>query len=473
MAYLDENDPQQKAIIDAVFADPKLPNPVPIPSYSGGAATPVPIPSYSAPVPAQAPAYGGIQNALLGFAGSMLNQGTSSTPISFGQQLGQGLLGASQGIGQYQQQYQQDIGEAQKLQQMHQQTAMYRMKMQQSQRQMTDEDKAREALAAFSKNLTPEQRAKMNPAMQAIYDMLPYAGADKGMAALATIAKGNEAPASMDGWLAQQVQAGKLTPQQAFAMKQGSDSVPVEINGTIVNMKAPAAQAHFDRVARLEQTKQQQAEKEDLKRNRPPSPAITKDMLEMTSMADNLELLERDFRPEYLSNPMLRAVGMGEVTLAAKERLGLDPKAVDWWKRYRQAYELPERHLKFGTALTPPERADWGKATISPNTDPDIAKTALAKMKELAMAAHDRSLDNAKKGLWDVSGYSYRANDRAGKAVERNSMRSSEQEGTGQPKVSTGYVPMKPGETRNGFTYIGPEDGDRTDKNNYRRAGGR
>lgn len=56
-------------------------------------------------------------------------------------------------------------------------------------------------------------------------------------------------------------------------------------------------------------------------------------------------------------------------------------RQADWWKMWKNKQELVQRHKMFGSALTKSEQEEWRRATIGPDTKPEIIQKYLGKMK--------------------------------------------------------------------------------------------
>lgn len=96
----------------------------------------------------------------------------------------------------------------------------------------------------------------------------------------------------------------------------------------------------------------------------------------LDSMAQGLEQLKKDFKPEYAS---LGVLGFGsDAVLEYKRRFG-DKKAndaVSWWSRYEQM-QAPNRHSLFGATLTGNELKSYQKFTAKPSDSPETVKSML------------------------------------------------------------------------------------------------
>lgn len=96
----------------------------------------------------------------------------------------------------------------------------------------------------------------------------------------------------------------------------------------------------------------------------------------LTSLANELRQLEKDFKPEYAS---LGVFGFGsELSLEAKRRLGSaeGAKAVQWWSKYNRL-QAPNRHALFGATLTGNELKNYQSFTAKTSDAPNIVRQML------------------------------------------------------------------------------------------------
>jgi hypothetical protein len=117
------------------------------------------------------------------------------------------------------------------------------------------------------------------------------------------------------------------------------------------------------------------------------------------SLADNLDKLLKDFKPEYAS---LGIKGFGaNLSLEAKRRLGNEKgqQAAEWWARYERL-QAPDRHALFGSALTAGELASYRKYTAQPSDDPKFIEKQLRDQADFAF----QNANSSRKYLKD-SGY--------------------------------------------------------------------
>ncbi|MFT3818306.1 MAG: hypothetical protein QM750_11840 [Rubrivivax sp.] len=115
---------------------------------------------------------------------------------------------------------------------------------------------------------------------------------------------------------------------------------------------------------------------------KPLLPAALKQITEARDNASTMGALSSSFKDDYGGKGLF---GLGaDAQLNASGVMGLDPDAVEWWKRYRKQSELVERHSLFGAALTPHEQESWRGADISPGLNPKTIKRNLTTRAELA-----------------------------------------------------------------------------------------
>ena len=96
----------------------------------------------------------------------------------------------------------------------------------------------------------------------------------------------------------------------------------------------------------------------------------------LTSLANELRQLEKDFKPEYAS---LGVLGFGsDLSLEAKRRLGSaeGAKAVQWWSKYNRL-QAPNRHALFGATLTGNELKNYQSFTAKTSDAPNIVRQML------------------------------------------------------------------------------------------------
>jgi hypothetical protein len=96
----------------------------------------------------------------------------------------------------------------------------------------------------------------------------------------------------------------------------------------------------------------------------------------MDSIANSLDKLKKEFKPEYAS---LGVLGFGaDISLEAKRRLGDEKgrEAVSWWSRYQQL-QAPNRHALFGATLTGNELKNYQSFTAKPGDAPNTVRDFL------------------------------------------------------------------------------------------------
>lgn len=75
-----------------------------------------------------------------------------------------------------------------------------------------------------------------------------------------------------------------------------------------------------------------------------------------------------------------------------------------WWKTY-QGFVNEVRHGQFGAALTPVEKAEFEKAIVTSETNPEMVTAYLQKQHTLAERARDRRLQTLQRGGYDTSSF--------------------------------------------------------------------
>jgi hypothetical protein len=117
------------------------------------------------------------------------------------------------------------------------------------------------------------------------------------------------------------------------------------------------------------------------------------------ALADNLDKLLKDFKPEYAS---LGIKGFGaNLSLEAKRRLGNEKgqQAAEWWARYERL-QAPDRHALFGSALTAGELTSYRKYSVQPSDDPKFVEKQLRDQADFSF----QTANSSRKYLKD-SGY--------------------------------------------------------------------
>lgn len=135
-------------------------------------------------------------------------------------------------------------------------------------------------------------------------------------------------------------------------------------------------------------------------------PKEIKEIAGPLSLANSLDQLAKDFKPEYAS---LGVYGFGaDYSLDAK-RKGLpgfntkaDQDAVSWWSRYQQL-QAPGRHDLFGATLTGGELVNFQSFTSIPgNTAPNI-KTNLFNQAKFARDTSNEKAQNFERFGYNVA----------------------------------------------------------------------
>jgi hypothetical protein len=131
-----------------------------------------------------------------------------------------------------------------------------------------------------------------------------------------------------------------------------------------------------------------------------PLPATQVDKIEgLSSIANSLEKLEKDFKPEFAS---LGVLGFGaDASFELKRRLG-DKKAqeaISWWSRYSRL-QAPNRHALFGATLTGNELKDYQQYTAKKSDSAETIKTMLRDQ-----INYSQDLANEKVVKFESTGY--------------------------------------------------------------------
>jgi hypothetical protein len=123
-----------------------------------------------------------------------------------------------------------------------------------------------------------------------------------------------------------------------------------------------------------------------------------------SALADSLDKLVKDFKPEYAN---LGVFGYGSDYSLAAKRKGLtgfdttaDKGAVAWWSRYQQL-QAPNRHALFGATLTGNELKNYQTFTATPGDDFQVTKDFLFNQ-----ANYSRDLSAQRTRAYESSGYS-------------------------------------------------------------------
>jgi hypothetical protein len=105
---------------------------------------------------------------------------------------------------------------------------------------------------------------------------------------------------------------------------------------------------------------------------------------------EDMSRLSSGFKPEFSGNTVTGGLE-NFVGRLGGEKLGLtDEGQTQWWQDY-QGYVNQVRNDLFGAALTPGEKAEFEKAIITPNMDPEQAAANLARQQALTQNALARS----------------------------------------------------------------------------------
>jgi hypothetical protein len=126
-----------------------------------------------------------------------------------------------------------------------------------------------------------------------------------------------------------------------------------------------------------------------------------KDIQGLNTELSSLNDIEKNFQDSYSGKGPL-----GATLVKAKKMLGSSAspeaqKEAAYWADYQRLVDIPQRHEKFGSALTPGESRIWESArNIGPNSDPKIVRQAISSMKGIL----SRHLDSWKESR-EAAGY--------------------------------------------------------------------
>lgn len=126
---------------------------------------------------------------------------------------------------------------------------------------------------------------------------------------------------------------------------------------------------------------------------------IVTQLTEDTEKLNTLTDLAGTFRDDFAGN----VVGGGLESFAGRlggERVGLATQGqAEWWQQYDR-YKNVIRNELFGSALTPSEQAAFEAADITPNMDPQVVKSNLARQTGLIERVLQR-----RAAVWEAQGY--------------------------------------------------------------------
>lgn len=117
----------------------------------------------------------------------------------------------------------------------------------------------------------------------------------------------------------------------------------------------------------------------------PPATAVKKTNQTISAVV-NIKGMAESFKDEYANTSGIPWEGsfsnmMGDTPMGTEGQ----QEQVNWWKKYRQMYELGTRNELFGSALTAQEIAAWEAANISPDSPPEQIKAGLEIMRQVAL----------------------------------------------------------------------------------------
>jgi hypothetical protein len=107
-----------------------------------------------------------------------------------------------------------------------------------------------------------------------------------------------------------------------------------------------------------------------------------KDVQNLNKELEAINGMETGFKDEYAGGGPL-----GAASVRLKKALGsyASPKSQEeaaYWADYQRMIDIPQRHEKFGSALTPGESRIWESArNLGPNSDPKVVRQAITSMK--------------------------------------------------------------------------------------------
>lgn len=155
--------------------------------------------------------------------------------------------------------------------------------------------------------------------------------------------------------------------------------------------------------------------------------------------AETMNRLVSGFKPEFTGGVLGLPIGGNAINTLGR-LTGDDTGRTQWWQDY-QGYINQVRNELFGAALTAQEKAEFEKAVVTPNMDPNEAQKNLARQRELSAKAVERIANP------------YRAMGYDGKAIDAAV-------GMSQPESGA----PAPGAVVDGYRFKG---GDPSDPNNW------
>ncbi len=126
--------------------------------------------------------------------------------------------------------------------------------------------------------------------------------------------------------------------------------------------------------------------KATMARFKTPSASSAKATNATVSAALNVDTMIKGFKDVYANTTKIPFEGsysnmMGDTPFGSDDQ----QEQVNWWKKYRQIYELGTRNELFGSALTAQEIKAWEAANIGPNSPPEQIRAGLQIMRQVAM----------------------------------------------------------------------------------------
>jgi len=168
----------------------------------------------------------------------------------------------------------------------------------------------------------------------------------------------------------------------------------------VIKQEAEAERRREDKAFRLQLAEMQDRTRRDIAAmkdgggvgGKPLSEKQVKDVAGLSSLANDLQKLKSEFKPEYAS---LGLLGFGaDLSLESKRRLS-DPegqKAAAWWARYN-LLQAPNRHALYGATLTGNELQNYRSFTTNPGDDPNYVLNNLQEQINYSVGTSQRRAD--------------------------------------------------------------------------------
>lgn len=189
--------------------------------------------------------------------------------------------------------------------------------------------------------------------------------------------------------LAQRAEAARQRAEDQRLSREERAAAAREANATRLQIAQLAADARRDVAAAVRAGKPDPADK-------PLPPAVVTKLGDQSRLVEDTARFRDTFKDDFagLGSSVRRAAGAYAPEVLQTKGM---KETSAWWNDY-QAHKNTVRHNLFGAALTRTERAEWEKADVNPDMNPDQIRANLNRRAELEQRAYEKMEAAARAG---------------------------------------------------------------------------